>query len=271
MSLEMPVLTDQTYHSNEANKSYMSVSQFKDFRECEARAVARLNGWVEPPSDALLLGSYVHAGIEGEKALERFWAANPGLVSSKGPTKGQLKAAYKNADVMLQTLRNDPFCMFVLDGDKEVILTAEMFGVPWKIKIDAYNQERGRLADLKTTRNIRGKVWSDRYGGYVSFVEAYDYLLQIAVYCEVESLATGRDEWLEPLMVAVSNEETPDKAIIRFDEHRLRLELEVLEANLQRVLEVKYGAAEPLRCEKCQYCRETKRLRGTIHYTELIG
>jgi len=264
-------LTNENYHSIEANREFMSVSQYKDFAACEAMAMAKLDGWTEPPNDALLVGSYVHAGVEGPAALFLFREQHPEIISSKGPTKGELKADFRHADVMLQTLRDDPFAMFVLDGQKEVIKKAELFGVPWKIKIDAYAPEKGRLADLKTVASIRSRHWSTRYGCWVSFVEFYDYLLQMAVYCEVERIAEGRDEWLEPLMVAVSKEEIPDKAVIRFDEVRLRMELELLEQQLPRIMDVKTGIAEPTRCEKCRYCRETKQLSGTIHFSELIG
>ena len=248
----------------------MSVSQYKDFLDCEAMAMAKIDGWVEPISSDLLIGSYVHAGVESPEALEQFRFQHPEIFSSRGASKGELKAEFRQADLMLEAIRNDPFCMFVLDGRKEVIITAEMFGVVWKIRIDSYAPKRGRFADLKTTRAIRGKHWSDRYGAYVSFVEAYDYITQMAVYCEVEKLATGRDEWLEPLMVAVSKEDPPDKAVIRFDEIRLRTELEIIQEQLPRIIAVKHGQVSPRRCEKCRYCRETKQLRSTVHYTELL-
>jgi len=270
LQTKMMTLNSTNYHSIEANGEYMSVSQFKDFDACEAMAMAKLSGWSEPDKEALLLGSYVHAGIEGDGALEEFKLRNPDIISSKGPTKGELLAKFKHADVMLEKLHNDPFSMFVLDGQKEVIMTAELYGVPFKIRIDSYAPDRGRLADLKTTKGIREKYWSNRYGGWVSFVEAYDYLLQMAVYCEVERIATGRDGWLEPLMVAVSKEDVPDLAVIRFDEHRLRIELEIMEHKLPRIMEVKTGIAQPIRCEKCRYCRETKRLTGTIHFADLL-
>ncbi|MCB6946201.1 PD-(D/E)XK nuclease-like domain-containing protein [[Eubacterium] rectale] len=39
---------------------------------------------------------------------------------------------------------------------------------------------------------------------------------------------------------------------------------------MERVLQVKSGAAKPTRCEKCDYCRATKRLDNTIEVGELI-
>ncbi|MCY9512380.1 PD-(D/E)XK nuclease-like domain-containing protein, partial [Paenibacillus larvae] len=31
------------------------------------------------------------------------------------------------------------------------------------------------------------------------------------------------------------------------------------------------GHEEPIRCEKCRYCRETKKLNSIIHYSELLA
>lgn len=41
------ILTNENYYSQEANKAYMSVSQYKSFLECEACAMAQINGEYE--------------------------------------------------------------------------------------------------------------------------------------------------------------------------------------------------------------------------------
>lgn len=257
-------LTEENYHSLQANQQYMSNSQYKRFRQCEAKAYAEVQGlWFTPPSEALQVGSYVHAGLEG--VLDQFKENNPSLFNKKG----ELYAPYKQADKMLETLREDPFCMFILEGQKELIMTAEFAGAMWKIKVDVYNQERDRMVDLKTTRGIHDRVWmKDR--GYVSFVEAYGYIGQMAIYAEVEKRSSGRNEWLEPLIVAVSKEDVPDKAIINFDNERLAIELEEIEANMPRIIAVKQGLEKPNRCDRCDYCRSTKKLNKILHYSELI-
>jgi PDDEXK-like domain of unknown function (DUF3799) len=257
-------LTAENYHSLKANQDYMSNSQYKDFRKCEASALAKVKGeWFSPPSDALLVGSYVHAGIEG--VLDEFKADNPSLFTKKG----ELYSQYKHADKMLHVLQEDPFCMFVLEGQQEIIITEEFAGVMWKAKLDVYNQDRGRIVDLKTCKSIRDKVW-DKDRGYVSFVEAYGYIGQMALYTELEKRHSGRKEWLEPLIVAVSKEEVPDKAIINFDNERLAVELEEVERNMPRIIAVKHGNEKPNRCDKCDYCKATKKVKTILHYSELI-
>ncbi|MGG3624369.1 PD-(D/E)XK nuclease-like domain-containing protein [Bacillus gobiensis] len=260
-------LNKKNYYSREIDQQYMSNSQFKSFLECEAATMAKINGeYTEPPSEALLFGSYVHAWLEGTEAFDEFKQNTPALFTNKGTLYKQ----YQLADIMIETIQNDPLCMFVLKGKKEEIITAELFGVPWKGKIDVYAPEEGRFSDLKTTRALRGKIWDNELG-YCSFVEAYGYIGQMALYAEIEKRMTGRSNWLEPLIVGISKEDPPDKAVINIDESRMVVELEDIEKKMDRILQVKHGGHKPERCEKCTYCRKTKQLDGIIHFTELIG
>ncbi|NFO48022.1 hypothetical protein FDB40_14020, partial [Clostridium botulinum] len=90
------ILTDKNYYSIEADKKYMSVSQYKLFKQCEEKAVAKLKGeYKQNESDAFLLGKYIHSWSEG--TLEKFKEENPSLYSSQGKTKGQLKSTFKIA------------------------------------------------------------------------------------------------------------------------------------------------------------------------------
>ncbi|BFH11133.1 PD-(D/E)XK nuclease-like domain-containing protein [Paenibacillus melissococcoides] len=263
-------LNSSNYYSAEANWEYMSNSQYKDFRACEAMAMAKLGGWQEPPSDALLLGSYVHAYFEGAEAFESFKVATPELISSKGPTKGKLKCQYRDAEAMISALENDPLCMFLLQGQKEVIMSAEFTGTWWKIKMDNYAPDRLRFSDIKTVQNISKETW-DPENGYVSFVEAQGYVTQMALYAEIERRKLGRDGWIEPYIVAVSKEDPPDKAAISINAYDIQRALDEIERHMPRILDVKSGRAEPQRCEKCRYCRETKVLKHIIHFSELVG
>lgn len=262
-------LTEDNYYSQEANRYYMSVSQFKDFNRCEAQALAKLNGeHEEAKADCFIIGSYVGAAIEGDHAFKKFVEENPGIFSSRGETKGELKADYKKADVMVNALMSDPLCKQMLEGDKEVIVIAELYGVMWKAKLDVHNPDEGRIVDLKTAKGIRERYWMD--GKWVSFIENFGYVLQMAVYSELERIYNDRFESLEPMIVAVSKEDVPDKAVICFDEQSLREELMMVQEKLPRIIAVKEGLEEPKRCGKCRYCRKTKQVNGLIHYLDLL-
>ena len=47
--------------------------------------------------------------------------------------------------------------------------------------------------------------------------------------------------------------------------------LNEIEMNMASVLMVKSGEVEPLRCEKCDYCKATKVLTGAISHMDLIN
>ena len=87
-------LTAENYYSQEANREYMSVSQFKDFAgtsgrlACEFAAMEKLEErWKDEETTALLVGSYVDAYFEG--TLEQFKAEHPALFKKDGGLKAE--------------------------------------------------------------------------------------------------------------------------------------------------------------------------------------
>jgi len=265
-------LNKANYYSLEADRYYMSNSQFKSFlpsyEGCEAQAMAKLNGKFEQGSNtAFEVGHYVHAWNEG--TLEEFKANNPGLYSSRGSTTGQLKSEFKYANKMIDVLANDPLVMKALAGKKEVIMTTELFGIPWKVMLDSYQPEVGIFADLKTTKEMSGKFWNTDVGVYENFIYHYGYHIQMAIYAEVEKVVKGRDNWLLPHMVIVTKQDPPDHEIIYFDYDAIEQGLHIVGKHIERVKAVKSGSVEPVRCEKCEYCRATKKIQSIKHFSEL--
>lgn len=260
-------LNRSNYHSLEASREYMSRGQYLDFLKCEAAAVAVLRGeWVEEVSDALLVGQYVHTFNDGTRS--EFISEHPEMFKKDGG----LRAPFVVADKMIKTLQKDDFAMYVLEGQKEVIFTAEMFGCHWKVMIDSYNPEKRRSVDLKTTRSITDKAWSDEDHAKVSFIEKYGYLVQATLYSEVERIATGRPpgDWFDFYIVAVSKQDVPDKEVISLvDPERYFVELINIQNNMKRILSVKNGEVEPEYCGHCDYCLSVKKLSRAIHYKEL--
>ena len=178
--------------------SYMRGQQLRSSRRLDRGTVR-----------GLLVGQYVHAWSEG--TAEAFKDQHPEMFTKAG----KLRASFRQAETMIETLKGDPLCLYMLEGQKEVPLVAEFAGAMWRIKMDVYNHDRGRIVDLKTTRSIWDTFWSEKHGGRVSFIEQYDYLLQAALYCEIERQASGREgDWLDYYIVAVSKDTVPDKAVI---------------------------------------------------------
>lgn len=265
-------LTASNYHSQEANLKFMGVSQYKSWLACEANTLNWLqSGNADDDTDALMVGKYVHAWSEGPEAFEKFKRENSDYIYNN---KGKAYAPFIKADEMIAVLQGDPKVMFYLNGAKEQILTAELFGCQWKIMIDVDNDKLGYLADLKTTKSISewGWAWSEEESRNtkVSFIEEWQYMIQAAVYSEVERISRSRDTHKDFLIIAVSKEKTPDHAIIDLtDPVRVDAELQKIAENLPRILQVKAGELPPTRCENCTYCRQTKKVDRIVHYTEL--
>lgn len=257
------ILNDENYFSQQANQEYISVSQFKSFKMCEAATLAKLHGeWVEEENINLLVGSYVHSHFEGQ--LDKFKLEHPEIFTKQGTLKSQ----YQQANKMIQTIDEDEFCKWILEGESEVILQAEVFGAKWKCKMDRYDKVHERFTDLKTTRSFE-KVWDPRKGMKVSFAEFWGYDIQIAMYREIEAAAVGRDNRLTGYIVAVTKDDFPDKAILSVDLDSINKALKEVEEYVPRILDLKAGKEIPVRCGKCDYCKATKKLDRIVNYKEI--
>lgn len=228
--------------------------------------MAELRGEFSPPaSSALIVGSYVHAAFESQEAFTAIEEEYSDMIHKK---RGGKYADFETADRMIECLKADKFAMYALKGEKEQIFTGELFGAPWKIKVDSINHDRKTFTDLKTTQDLHKRFWSQKYDGWVSFVEEWDYVLQMAIYREIIKQSKG--EHYTPYIVAVTKENPPNKAVLHIEESRFDFELEYTEMKLERILEVKSGKEKPTRCYKCEYCRMTKQLDNTMEIGELI-
>lgn len=261
---------DEIYYGLEANKFYMGVSQYKRFKDCEARALAELNGeWVRSTdSPALILGNYVHSYFESEESHNRFIENNKDKIYSKRKPFGLLKA-YEQADVMIKKLDEEPLFNYLWQGDRETVVTGNLYGVEWKGKIDLLNVEKGYFVDLKTTAGISNRFYNDKYGKYVSFVEHYGYVLQMAVYEKLLEQQHGKP--FTGYIYAISKQDIPEMVAIDIEQHKKEFELDLLSEGIGRVVAVKNGEEEPTACGKCDFCKTTRKLEGFITTDDLIG
>lgn len=258
------ILTDENYYSLEANTRYCSASQLKQFigspnkPGCEARAMAEIRGeWKQETTKALLQGSILDALWENDDPdyiMSRF----PECISSRGATKGQLKSEYQDAIAWYQlTLKSKKFCEY-MGGEKQVIMTGNIEGLPFKIKIDSYHPDRA-IVDLKTTKTLDRdyRIFIPDSGERLPFYEAYGYPLQLAIYREVVRQNTG---YVLPCYLACVDKHThPICDIIQISDGRLDDALEEVKRNCEKVIALKSGEIEPIRCEHsdCDYCRDT--------------
>ena len=246
------MLTRETYFDKENELKYFGSSQFKSFMKCEASTMARINGETEEEtSTALLVGSYVDAHFEG--ALDLFVAQHPEILKRDG----SLKAEYTQANEIINRLERDEMFMKYMGGEKQVIMTAELFGHEFKIRIDSYHEGKA-IVDLKVMRDFE-PVYVEELGR-VSFVEAWGYDIQGAIYQAVVEASTGKKL---PFIIAgaTKQKDGADLGLFQVPQYKLDVALKIVEHYVDHFADVKSGLIEPKRCEKCAYCRQTKKLK----------
>lgn len=289
----LPKLTESNYYSKEADLHYMSVSQYKSFMNCEARTMAKLNGeYEEEKNSALLFGSYIDSYFEG--TLDDFKANNPDLFVTKktlvpsdeemcksnpewytknGRLKAEmsmkkieelepdyvktefvgLKAEFAKADEIIKLIESNELFMKFMSGEKQVILTFKLFGVWWKIKMDSFIRKIC-ITDLKIMKDTKS-------------IPKWRYDTQGAIYQKGVEL---NDLGKLPFYLAVATkEDIPDLNIFQIPQSTLDLALMEVEENLPHIIEVKTGKIAPTRCEKCDYCKRTRKVR-IRNYNELL-
>ena len=263
-------LNEENYYSTEANREYVSVSQFKQFfgtygmRGCEYAAMEELNGrWSEEPSEAMLVGSYVDSYFESPESFERFKRNTPELFTAKG----ELRAAYKHADEIIERVKRDDFFMKYLSGEKQVIMTGEIGGAKVKIKIDSLTPGVA-IVDLKTTKSITKHEWVKDIG-YLSFIEYWGYDIQGAVYQEIVRQNTGKK--LPFYIAAVTKDKEPDIQVIHVTDNYLEPQLRAVESAMPKLLRIKNGEEKPDRCEACACCRHNRVLKAPISIDQLAA
>lgn len=269
-------LTDDNYYSQQAGIDYCSVSQLKQFLNgfkgedaCEERALAEIHGEYEPPkSDALLVGSLFDIAMLEPEKLEGFKAMHPEMYSSRGATKGELKAQFKIVDLMVDRANKDKLFMKSLEGEHQKIFTGEIYGVPFKAKLDVYKEGK-YICDLKSCKSIRDSYYNPLTKRRESFIEYFDYITQATIYRELVYQNTG--DKLPFFICAVSKETPVDLEIIEIDEDTMDRRLEELEEPIKQVQMLKAGEVKPTKCGVCPYCIERKVLTRPINWTELAG
>ncbi|MDD3253937.1 MAG: PD-(D/E)XK nuclease-like domain-containing protein [Lachnospiraceae bacterium] len=241
-------LSEENYYGEEANRMFFSVSQYKDFAKCEAMALAKIRGeYKRPMTRALLVGSFVDSYFEG--TLPQFMQENPELFTRKN----ELKSEFRKANEIIGRVSSDPMFMRFMSGEKQKIMTFEMFGVLWKMKMDSF-LDGTCITDLKIVANFRT-------------LPLWRYDLQGAVYQKGVELVTG--ETLPFYLAVATKERVTDLDIFQIPQSTLDMALREIEERIGHYAEVKHGFAPPKYCGECDYCKSIKRA-AIRNYNELL-
>ncbi len=241
-------LDQNNYYSLEANQQYFSVSQYKDFLQCEAMAMAKIHGEYKPEmTRAMLTGSFVDSYFEG--TLDAFMKEHPAVFTRKQ----ELRSEFRKANEIIARIQSDELFMKFMSGEKQRIMTFDLFGVPWKMKMDSYLPGTC-ITDLKVVARFRTLPF-------------WRYDLQGAVYQAGVFIETK--EMLPFYLAVATKERTIDLDIFQIPQATLSAALTEIEGNIQHFSEVKNGKVPPVYCGKCDYCKSVKAAR-VRNYNELL-
>lgn len=242
-------INDDTYYGKEANQAFFSVSQYKDFCKCEAMAMAKIRGEYNPPTTkAMLIGILCDRWFEG--TLDKLREESPNIFYCRN---GALRADFRKADEIIKRVQRDERFMQYMSGEKQKILTFEMFGAAWKMKMDSF-VEGICVTDLKVVQNFKSLAF-------------WRYDLQGAVY-QAGCSANGYGK-LPFYLAAATKEAVTNFDIFQIDQPTLDLALAEIMANMPRFIAVKAGLEEPHYCGVCDYCKSVKKAR-IRNYLELL-
>ena len=263
------ILTEANYFSLEADREYCSSSQYKDFigcpayHGCEARAMATIRGeWEKETTTALMVGTILDAlwelsDVDSDERTTILSEKFPDCISTRGATKGELKAEYKKCIQLYERTYKDPKFRTYMSGDKQRIFTGEIEGLPFKVKLDSFIEGKA-IVDLKTTedasREFRKFVPDS---GRLPFYTLWGYDTQLAIYREIVRQNTG--DTLDCYIAAVDKKPHPLPAIINIEREKLDEALDAVKRNCNTIIRLKSGELEPIRCDSgdCDYCRDT--------------
>ena len=241
-------LNQSNYYSEKANMQYFSISQYKDFMKCEAMALAKITGAYNPEmTRAMLIGSFVDTYFEGTQ--EQFIKENPAVFTRKN----ELRSEFRKANQIISRIENDELFMKFMSGEKQRIMTFEMFGVPWKMKMDSYLPGIC-ITDLKIVAKFRALPF-------------WRYDLQGAGYQKGVEIVTG--ERIPFYLAVATKERTIDLDVFQIPQSTLDSALYEIERNIGHYAEVKAGLVPPTYCGECDYCKSIKAAR-IRNYNELL-
>ena len=172
---------------------------------------------------------------------------------------------------MIERALREPLFMRYLAGETQLILTAEIAGVPVRCKLDSYDGHR--ITDLKTAQSITQTFYAADSGERHNFVEHFDYISQAVFYTEAVRQNYGLD--LPYYLAVITKEKTdnvphPRLAIIHIPPQKIAEQKIQVERNLPKVWALLQGEMEPIPCGTCEWCADNLPVDKVISLDELL-
>lgn len=279
-------LNAETYFSPEANLKYLDCSTFKNVagtsgrKGCECRALAIAKGeYVEPKTEALLVGGYCDAYFDN--SLSAFCVDNMNDIYTKASIKKFEKSgkaeelerlkAFEQADIMIKRAIKEPLFMKYVEGETQKILTADIEGVPIRVKLDSYDGHR--ITDIKTAASITETYYAKDLGQRLNFAEYFGYVEQAFFYQTAVEQNFGKRL---PFYLAVITKEKhnnvphPRVAVIQIPDQVIADKGQEIKTKIHNVWSLLQGEFDPVPCGTCEWCADNLPLTEVISLDELM-
>jgi len=258
---EGPKLNEEDYHSS---TGFLSNSFIGDFTKCEYSAITKYAIKEESafnPNFATghLVEAEIFEGEEGRtKMLERY----------KDNVFGKTGKPYKwtgDSRELAQSVTRHKKLVDLFRSEGSIyhkVITFELHGFKWRGEIDYLNLNKNTEVDLKTTKDIFGKTWNEDTRRKETFIDAWNYHRQRALY--QEGIKQEYDQLVQPRILAVCKK---SKAVRMFkfnDQDRLIHELKILMSVTDRIKQVIDGEEVPQQCQVCPLCVESENVNKEI-------
>jgi len=174
----------------------MSYSRYKAYQTCPAAAWAKYHtDWKEGPKECFAIGQYVDLALltpEIPLVPESFQPDNvPFLFDQKGQLRNT--AGLRKVQACIAAAQsNEIIRNALLNTERQAVLYPTIGGAVWKCALDVWDTVQERVWDLKTSGNPYKKTWSPKHSERVSYITAFGYGYQLAVYREAVRQAVDR-------------------------------------------------------------------------------
>ena len=279
-------ITNKTYFDPEVKLNFLDCSTYKNFvgtvgrKGCECRALAIAKGMYEQPkTEALLLGGYVDAYFDNSMAeylsqnMEDLYTQTSLKKFEKTQNPDDLKryAFLDQADVMIARAIKEPLFMKYMEGETQKILTADIDGVPIRVKLDSYNGER--ITDLKTAASMSQTYYAADSNNRMTFVENFGYIEQAYFYQTAVEQNYGKKV---PFYLAVITKEKsnniphPKVAVIHIPDAVIEDKGKEIKYKIHKVWDLLQGNILPVPCGTCEWCADYLPLEKEIELDQLL-
>lgn len=283
-------LTSKNYFDTEMNLKYLDCSTYKNFvgtigrKGCECRGLAIAQGlYKQPKTEALLLGSYVDSYFD--KSIPDFLSENFEDVYTKtsltkfnktqNPEDLKRYAFLDQGDDMIARAIKDPLFMSFMEGETQKVLTADIDGIPIRVKLDSFNGKR--ITDLKTVASMSQTFFVADVDGNsrktaITFAEYWGYVEQAYFYQTAVEQNFGKKL---PFYLAVITKEKigsvshPRIGIVHIPDYLIEQKGNEIKRNIHMVWNILQGNAKPVPCGSCEWCADFLPLEKVMELDQL--